>query len=599
MTSRQTQASEAALIPLFLGKQRCNITFVLDSSDNMRAVLGSVKRLLIQTLLTKASLRDSLFNIVTFSSQVNCWSPHMRGCAPDTVYTALSWIHSISCSPGRDLLAALSVALTNPLCQAIHLLCTDLLEQPEALLRALPGLAAGRPVNIFYLQDSGSELDRNARDYLQCLTQSTRGSCYMIPFDLNGVLEKVIPLYVAKSRSSVPTVSPAKCCWSHHTPSSLFRCSLGNQLHPFTSCMLPGQSLAGPQFFPGCRVLARREMDGLYYLATVIQQVQGRRGVWMIEFDHPGSVSSGVVSSKCQLVCSLDMVNDSRAQSHCLVPGDVVLSPWEPNLKRFGPGRVIAATEHRDSFRADAVTSLRVLMWNSCVSLVPGSLVLPVSASHYDRIVRELQIQTPAPSPYCSRLCARSSSCTPQMFCTDCCQSASASCCCSVSNRWPYIAPHSCRASLGGSDRFDRAEQHKQVNLRNADVRKDDSSSSSSSSSSSLSEDETRASNSPAMKLNSKQQRPPWKYWRRTGPEPQHRQPGSAPPRRSSQPFRFSFSVPQISTSPNHSSLFQSLSGSKERRGNIRDVFGMTHFKPRPPVGLQSFTGNKATTIHT
>uniref|UniRef100_A0A3B4YTM0 DUF4537 domain-containing protein n=1 Tax=Stegastes partitus TaxID=144197 RepID=A0A3B4YTM0_9TELE len=110
------------------------------------------------------------------------------------------------------------------------------------------------------------------------------------------------------------------------------RCSLGNQLHPFTSCMLPGQSLAGPQFFPGCRVLARREMDGLYYLATVIQQVQVENTV----------VSSGVVSSKCQLVCSLDMVNDSRAQSHCLVPGDVVLSPWEPNLKRFGPGRVIA-----------------------------------------------------------------------------------------------------------------------------------------------------------------------------------------------------------------------------------------------------------------
>lgn len=70
MTSRQMAASEAALIPLLLGKQSCNITFVLDSSESMRAVLGSVKRLLIQTLLTKASFRDSLFNIMTFSNKV-------------------------------------------------------------------------------------------------------------------------------------------------------------------------------------------------------------------------------------------------------------------------------------------------------------------------------------------------------------------------------------------------------------------------------------------------------------------------------------------------------------------------------------------------
>ncbi|XP_042268458.1 uncharacterized protein C11orf16 homolog [Thunnus maccoyii] len=191
MTSRQTAASEAALIPLFLGKRRCNITFVLDSSENMRAALESVKRLLIQTLLTKASLRDSLFNIMTFSGKVNCWSHHMLPCTPDTVYTTLSWIHSVSCSPGKDLLAALSLALTDPTCQAVHLLTTDLPDQPEAMLRALPALAAWRPVNIFYLQDSGSQLDINTQDYLLCLTHATRGSCYMISVNSSGALEKV------------------------------------------------------------------------------------------------------------------------------------------------------------------------------------------------------------------------------------------------------------------------------------------------------------------------------------------------------------------------------------------------------------------------
>lgn len=45
------------------------------------------------------------------------------------------------------------------------------------------------------------------------------------------------------------------------------------------------------------------------------------------------------------------MVNRSRAPAHRLVPGDAVLSPWEPDLRRYGPGRVMAAaTEHRDGF---------------------------------------------------------------------------------------------------------------------------------------------------------------------------------------------------------------------------------------------------------
>lgn len=78
--SGQTMATDskaAHLIPLFLGKRSQNIAFVLDTSEAMSAVLGSVKRLLIQTLLTKASLRDSMFNIMTFSYKV-MWDLWLR-----------------------------------------------------------------------------------------------------------------------------------------------------------------------------------------------------------------------------------------------------------------------------------------------------------------------------------------------------------------------------------------------------------------------------------------------------------------------------------------------------------------------------------------
>ncbi|KAM8752004.1 uncharacterized protein C11orf16 homolog isoform 2-T2 [Acanthopagrus schlegelii] len=527
-------------------------------------------------------------NILKDNLKSACWSPHMLPCAPDTVYMALSWIHSISCSHGRDLLSALSVALTDAACHAVHLICTNLPDRLDALLTALPVLAAGRPVNIFYLLDPGGQLDRNTQHYLQCLMQATGGSCYVIAVGLNGGLEKGIPLYIESSQSTVPTLSSVKCRWPstsvsvpHNTSAPLLRCSLGNPLRPVTSCMLSGQTLR-PEFFPGCRVLARREVDGFYYMGTVIQQVQSRGGVWVVEFDHPGSTSLGVVSSQKQMVCSLDMVNHTGAHTRCLVPGDAVLSPWEPDLKRYGPGRVMAATERRD---VDGVRSLRVLMWNNCVSLVPGTLVLPISAPHHDRIVRELQITTLASGRCCSWLCARSSSCTPQLLCRDWCQSSPH--CCSVTNHRPC----SCRSSSGRLDGFERADNDTDVRKCDPEVP--------SSSSSCLSVGETRVTSPPAVKLRSKEQRPPWRYWRRTGSEPQHRQPGSAVPKRTSQPVRFSFPVPQISASPNHSSMFQPLPGAKGRRANIRDVLGMTNFKPRPPAGLRPFSGISTSAVCT
>lgn len=122
---------------------------------------------------------------------MNLWSNQMLPCTPDTVYTALTWIHSISCGPGRDLLAALSMALTDPACRVVHLLCTDLPEQPEAVLRALPALAAGRRMTIFYLQHSGRRLNKNTRDYLQCLAEATSGSLSLIQYNMSEGLKKV------------------------------------------------------------------------------------------------------------------------------------------------------------------------------------------------------------------------------------------------------------------------------------------------------------------------------------------------------------------------------------------------------------------------
>lgn len=152
------------------------------------------------------------------------------------------------------------------------------------------------------------------------------------------------------------------------------------------------------------------------------------------------------------------------------------------------------------------------------MSLVPGSLVLPISVPHHDRVVRELHITASASSPCCHWLRARSPSCDPRLFCSD--WRLSSSHCCSFQPR--------CVSSCERTDGFERAE--KDTDVRKSDPEVPSSSSSSyspySSYSSSLSEDETRGKFPPAVKLRSEEQRPPWRYWRRTGPEPQHRQPG-------------------------------------------------------------------------
>ena len=78
--------------------------------------------------------------------------------------------------------------------------------------------------------------------------------------------------------------------------------------------------------------------------------------MYVVEFDRPGTRRpeggddhAMRMSQQQQLVCSPDMLNHTQAHTHCLVPGDAVLSPWEPDLRRYGPGRVVSGMETRDS----------------------------------------------------------------------------------------------------------------------------------------------------------------------------------------------------------------------------------------------------------
>lgn len=244
----------------------------------------------------------------------------------------------------------------------------------------------------------------------------------------------------------------------------------------------------------------------------------------MVEFQpQEEGTTCGSLSSHRELVSSLDMVSSAGGSPRRNpVAGDAVLSPWEPGERRFGPGRVMALSAGcRDrcggeskrfdrlnvryfnlpslSLPAGGASGVRVRMWNSCVCLVPAGLVEPILNSHYDRIVKQLQITAPPTGHCCRWLWTLGSQTQPWM--------------CRCSSR-----PHTQTES---TVEYHGEELDDQKLMKAASY-----ASSSSSSISSLSEQETSRTLLPEVKLSGGEQRPPWRYWRRTGAEPQHRQPG-------------------------------------------------------------------------
>ncbi|XP_035251304.1 uncharacterized protein C11orf16 homolog [Anguilla anguilla] len=597
--------STPGIFPLFLGTWDRNVTFIVDISEGMYPAIGSVKQWLVQTLLTKASLRDSLFNILGFSHKVTKWSEHMVTCSPDTVYEAMCWIHSLSCSPGRDLSGALTTAFSDPACQSVHLVTNGLPDDPEELLWFLPDMVGVRPVHVFYLSDTCCP-DSRMQTFLQRLTQATRGSCHILSLSSTGAVEKVRPLYLAESRSSPTACSERKYCsagavLSRPLSCSLcaplflcpYRCSLGHLGGecPVSVCSRAWGSYSGPPaFLPGSRVLARRELDRFYYLGTVREELQGRRGVYLVEFDRP-AVEAGSCETALQLTTALDLVPHTQAHGHSLVPGDKVLAPWEPSLARYGPGSVIQGVEIRDPLRGRNESGLHVLFWNGCQVRVPGEVAVWIPPSLHERILQELQ------RPLCYHGDAhgclpwpRYALC-PSLPCLDP----------PLPTRLapPHHCPHKewwCLSAvppqtngLTGTTLTSRREElERKVDAQLKELRGlRRAGSHSSSSSSSLSEDvdeEPKLAGVDAVSAavntdlsllekpkSASLDRPAWRYWGRSCAEPQHRQ----PERLMKNKNRSTKVLPpeaQIDSPTNHSSLFQLLPVTTGQRLTVKDV---------------------------
>ncbi|TRY89695.1 hypothetical protein DNTS_032322, partial [Danionella cerebrum] len=182
MSSHQ-ESQSLSILPLLMGSG-INITFILECSERMNGFLGEVKNLIIQTIISKASFRDSLFNIISFSYKATTWSSHMLPCSSSVVYEAVRWIHTLQPSPGSNLHTALALAFSDPACQSIYLVIGSLPDNPTQCLASLTTLVT-RPVHTFYISDKTS-MSLDVSDFLQCLTSITRGTCYTMSINSAG-----------------------------------------------------------------------------------------------------------------------------------------------------------------------------------------------------------------------------------------------------------------------------------------------------------------------------------------------------------------------------------------------------------------------------
>ncbi|XP_029438565.1 uncharacterized protein C11orf16 homolog isoform X2 [Rhinatrema bivittatum] len=397
-------------------------------------------------------------------------------------------------------------------------------------------------------------------------------------------------------------------------------------------------------------VLARREPDGFYYLATIIQESEGDRGVFLVEFDrpHPRGAKYPTVLQK---TASDDLVQYLDAMRHRIVPGDKVLAPWEPQLLRYGPGTVVLGTETRDPLRAGEDEGITVSFWNGKRVKVPPGVAVRIPAAVWEQILTRLHLPISSrpklgecplnPTTY---LLAEGVPTTPLLSCNPGCfyshkwphcfapsyysqlhpyyghhracwspaHTGGSTCCCHPKCQpwWPLASPAAKEAEDPKEHELTKKptllclEPPKQE-AAPAAVSSPSSSSSSSSSSDTESDKGTCLTKSTmvdsAVNTDSslwetpgipagERVRPDWKYWRRCHPEPNYRKPGSSVSSNCFTPKKSESGISWLDLSPlgpsNQGAMFEAIASSPGRRLTVRDV--LSHDDAKPSQGSQA-----------
>ncbi|XP_041452535.1 uncharacterized protein LOC121405694 isoform X3 [Lytechinus variegatus] len=168
-----------------------NVTFIIDTSGSMYPYLPAVKDHLNEVLLARAHReKDSMFNVIEFASSVTPWADRMVRCTPPTVKVASEWVNKLSCSDGTNTLDALTVAFSDPVCEAVYLVSDGLPDQqPREIQKQVALVSEGRPIHAIYL--TGLHTEVAAQEFLESLAAQTLGTFHVISMTRHGAIERV------------------------------------------------------------------------------------------------------------------------------------------------------------------------------------------------------------------------------------------------------------------------------------------------------------------------------------------------------------------------------------------------------------------------
>ena len=172
-----------------------NVIFLIDTSGSMYHSLDVVKEHLIEVLFFRAtSGRDTMFNIIEFSEDVNKWGDKLVPCTPRTVSLAAEWIHTLKCRTSTNTMEALFQAYEDDGMDALYMVTDGLPDQrPSVIQENVRRLHKGRPIHCIYL--TGTHTDPAAIEFLEDIARETQGSLHTITLSLYGRIQKVAPVF--------------------------------------------------------------------------------------------------------------------------------------------------------------------------------------------------------------------------------------------------------------------------------------------------------------------------------------------------------------------------------------------------------------------
>ena len=310
-----------------------NVVFLLDTSGSMYHSLDVVKEHLLEVLFARAiSDRDTMFNIIEFNEEVSKWADRLVTCTPRTVSVVSEWIHELKCGTSTNTMEALIKAYEDDGMDAIYLVTDGLPDQsPPVIIENVRRLYKGRPIHAIYL--TGTHSDPAAKEFLEELAKITKGSFHCISLTLYGRIQRVTPIFnqrtefmrhydgefLSPNLTSVsgtnttphrPTSAPPASgfvprIYDPGTPVTLLKAPHGSVPIPYVSwskydqdrgtsqvlqyadAVLASRGLSkdsdksigntsvpvAASVMKGMKVLARKDSDGLFYMASVKEKV--------------------------------------------------------------------------------------------------------------------------------------------------------------------------------------------------------------------------------------------------------------------------------------------------------------------------------------